>query len=446
MAEAGLRAPDREVSWPVTMRATPPMLPHVDEGALVLLPAATLAEVRPSLPGALRELRRRGVAALVLDASGGAHGNPPLLDADGLDLLRLKEPEGRVGPELEVALARLLNGRRAQLYRRGTEIDRALTEATLRGQGVAQLLAIGAAQSGRDLFLLDERGRVREAGAPAGRAEARPPAPPLGVDAPPAPLLDPASGLEWLLFPLDGAAAGWVALRGPLGALDEVDRLLGLRVAAACALALGRGGRAPGVARLAPGRRAALTAELLRADLPPAERIAHAEALGLDPAAAYTVLLLGQRERPPAPAARRQTGAPPAPERPLQALRRSLAAATTRAAQHAGEEPFDVEPAGALGLLLHAPDRAALRRVILAVRPLLTPPPVPLPRGGGGAERRRGGGGVGGVPGGARPLPDRDRPARGCRAARGLLGGEGGHADEPGAARAAHSPGGAAAR
>ena len=81
VAEAGLRSPDREVSWPVTMRATPPMLPHVDEGALVLLPAATLAEVRPSLPGALRELRRRGVAALVLDASGGAHGDPPLLDA-----------------------------------------------------------------------------------------------------------------------------------------------------------------------------------------------------------------------------------------------------------------------------------------------------------------------------------------------------------------------------
>src|SRR5204863_1202643 len=137
VAEAGLRSPDREVSWPVTMRATPPMLPHVDEGALVLLPAATLAEVRPSLPGALRELRRRGVAALVLDAGGGAYGDLPLRDTDGLDLLRLKEPEGRVGPELEAALARLLNGRRAQLYRRGTEIDRALTEATLRGQGVA---------------------------------------------------------------------------------------------------------------------------------------------------------------------------------------------------------------------------------------------------------------------------------------------------------------------
>src|SRR5215213_5226887 len=60
--EALLR-PDHEVSWPVTMRATPPMLPHVDAGALVLLPATTLAEVRPGLPGALRELKRRGVAA-----------------------------------------------------------------------------------------------------------------------------------------------------------------------------------------------------------------------------------------------------------------------------------------------------------------------------------------------------------------------------------------------
>ncbi|HEX5501784.1 MAG TPA: hypothetical protein VFW96_04135, partial [Thermomicrobiales bacterium] len=287
-AVEALRHPDADVSWPVLMRATAPMLPHVDQGALVLLSAATLAEVRPSLPGVLRELRQRGVVALVTDADTD-------LDADDLDLLRTRE---RIGPELETALIRLVNGRRTRLYQRGTEVDRALTAATLRGQGVGRLLAIGAAQSGRDVFLLDDQGRVREqagAAGPPGPQAARPPAPAPEVDTPPAPVPDAARGVEWLLCPLEGAADGWVALRGPLGALDEGDRLVGRRVAAACALALERAPAARGATRLSPTRRAALTADLLRPDLAPAERAAHAEALGLDPAAPYAVLLVGAR-------------------------------------------------------------------------------------------------------------------------------------------------------
>src|SRR6185437_8902341 len=66
--EAALLHPDRVLSWPMAMRATPPLLPQLEEGALVLLPAPTLAEVRAFLPGALYELRRRGAAALIVDA------------------------------------------------------------------------------------------------------------------------------------------------------------------------------------------------------------------------------------------------------------------------------------------------------------------------------------------------------------------------------------------
>ncbi|HET8629527.1 MAG TPA: helix-turn-helix domain-containing protein [Thermomicrobiales bacterium] len=343
--DAALRHPDHEVSWPVLMRATAPMLPHLDQGALVLLSPATLAEVRPILPGVLRELRQRGAVALVADPDED-------LDADDLDLLRARE---RIGPDLEAALIRLVNGRRTRLYQRGTEVDHALTEATLRGQGIGRLLAIGAAQSGRDVFLLDGQGRVREAGGAVGlppREAPRPPAPSPDVDTPPAPVPDAARGVEWLLCPLGGGLPGWVALRGPLGALDEVDRLVGRRVAAACALALERAPAARGAARLSPVRRAALTADLLRPDLPPAERAAHAEALGLDPAVPYAVLLIGARQDGEA------AGTGP------QALRRAVAG---RIAPYVTAEAFDARN-GAAGLLLGVAGPEELHRVARAAR------------------------------------------------------------------------------
>lgn len=353
MPEAGLLAPDREVSWPVTLRATPPMLPHVEEGTLVLLPRTTLAEVGASLPGALRELRRRGVIALVVD-DGTA------IAVDNIDLLLASE---RVGPNLEATLTRLLNTRRARLYRHGTEIDRALTEATLRGQGVARLLAIGTARGERDLLLLDERGRVAQASwvadQPTGETPPRPPAPPLGVDTSLAPLADPLRGDEWLLCPLGGPVGGWIALRGPLGRLDEGDRLLGQRVAAACTLSLSREATTT-AAKLAPARRAALAAELLLPNLPERDRLAHAEALELNPDAAYAVLLVGGRDDQPGQG------------RASHALRRTL---VTRLTTPAGGEPFEIESPAATGLLLHAPTAADLQRLPPAVRPAVARDP-----------------------------------------------------------------------
>lgn len=358
--DLALLHPERAVSWPVTMRAATPMLPHVDEGAIVLLPQATLAEVRPALPGVLHELRRRNVAALVIDP-GETLGTV----ACDLDVLHARNG---VIHDLELLLTRLLNERRARLYRRGTEIDRALTEATLHGQGAPQLLRIGAAQSGHEFFLLDQRGTVKEvyrsggaaASVPTDGTTPRPPAPPLGVDAPLAPVLDPAHGIEWLICPLDrplnGASPGWLALWGPVGTLDESARFLLLRVAAACGLALGR----RGPSRLSPARRAALVADLLWADWPPAERTLQAETLGLDPTDAYAVLLLGH-----GPRGEREGGA-----RALHAARRQLSA---RIAPQVASDDFACEPAGTIGLLLHAADPAAITRATLSLRAPLAP-------------------------------------------------------------------------
>lgn len=342
--EAALVHPEQLLSWPVTMRATPPMLPHVESGAIVLLPAQILAEVRPFLPGALHELRRRGVAALVIDP------NETLgVGIDDLDLLRAR---GGVTPDLEIVLTRMINERRSRLYRRVSEIDRALTEATLRGRGVAELLRIGVAQGGRTLLLLDERGRVQEAYAPSGETvPGRPPTLPSNLDTTLSPHADPLQGLEWLLTPLDDAAPGWLAICGARGTLDETDRLLVTRVAAACALAIAQTRRTR--SRLAPARRAALVAELLSPTLSPDERAARVDMLGLELATAFAVVALAPR----------QDG--PETERSVLTARRTL---TARVAPYAEYDECTDDAAGRAIGLIHTARPELLPRAGQALR------------------------------------------------------------------------------
>ena len=342
--EAALLHPDRTLSWPVTMRATPPMLPHVEAGAIVLLSAMTLAEVRPILPGALHELRRRGVAALVIDP--GEALDMPVGD---LDLLRARSG---VAPDLEMTLTRLINERRSRLYRRGTEVDRALTEATLRGRSLPDLLRIGAIQVNRPLLLLDQHGQIQESSIPpGGLAPPRPPAPPLGVDAAMVPIPDPLNGVEWLLAPVDGEVIRWLALCGPRGSLDEMDRLLATRIASAGTLALAQSRRSR--PRLAPARRAAMIAELLRATLGPEDRANHVDLLGFEPATTYAVLGLAPRQ------------ATPEDERALSAARRVVAA---RATPHVTADEFTDEQTGLTGFLLHSANVDTLPRAVAALR------------------------------------------------------------------------------
>ncbi len=342
--EAILIHPDRPISWPVTMRATPPILPQMEPGAIVLLAGTILAEVRPYLPGALHELRRRGVGALVIDP-----GESLEFVADDLDLLAAR---GGVTPDLELLLTRLINERRSRLYRRGTEIDRALTEATLLGRSVVDLLRIGVTQLGRPLLLLDERGRVQESALPSGQATLpRPPAPPQGVDQALVPFPDPIQGIEWLMVPLDGTAQGWLALSGPRGGLDEVDRLLVTRVAAACALALAQTRRES--SRLAPARRAALVADLLDSRLAAEERINRAELLGMESGARFALLALQPQSN--------NSNA----SRVVANARQMIAA---RAAPYAEFDGFVAESTGAICFLFHTNRTGNLGRLAQALR------------------------------------------------------------------------------
>lgn len=312
---------DRPIAWPVSMRATPPLLPHLEAGALVLVPASVLVESRENLPAALRELRRHEIAALVVDRDAA-------IDPGALTLLRSEVP---VGPELEATLAGLLHERRANLYHRAAELDRALTESAPRGGHLHRLLAIGAAWSGRDIVLLDGDGVVV---ASAARDRKSPPALPGAL----APGLVAWGTEEWY-FAVEAGGRRWVAICGTPGALNEYDRLVADRLAAA----LARHPVARADARLegpdAPDGAEQRVLELVAPELAAGERRERALILGIDPEAVFALL-----------ARRRATdeGATPTLARP-------------RLGGHVGVAPFDDDVAGLSGWLLHSRDPVELR-------------------------------------------------------------------------------------
>ncbi len=123
---------ERELSWAVTVRASPPMLPNLRGGELVIVPSRVLAESGVSLEMLLSELSGRGVAGIVLDISSPPPTPLPVLVADPL------------APDLESDINRLLTERRGEFYRAGTELSRLLTSAASTGAELPDVLAIAA--------------------------------------------------------------------------------------------------------------------------------------------------------------------------------------------------------------------------------------------------------------------------------------------------------------
>lgn len=311
---------DRTVSWPVSMRATPPHLPRLEPGALVLVPTPVFASARDSLPTLLRELGRHDIAALVVDR--GVE-----LDAGALPLLRSEAP---VGPDLEAAITRLLHEQRADLYHRAAEFDRALVEVASRGGGRQRLLAVGAEWSGRDIFLLDGDGAVL-----ASFARERDSTPPLLFPATRGPV--PQGAWEWYRAAESGDRL--VAVRGPRGTLNAYDRLVVDRVATAIARQADSAVGPP--AFDAAGHDRQMVA-LLAPNLSPVERRERALALGLDPTASFVAVAQDQSDA--------------APDGPC--------AGVAPIGPPAGLERFHADGTGLEGQLLHARDADELQAAL----------------------------------------------------------------------------------
>ena len=331
---------DRVVGWPVLWQPSspPPAVSH----ALVLMPTATLHALGDSLPEAVAALQRAGVAALVLDPGTvfAALAAPPLLVA----------PHG-IDDTTEHRLLGLLHAHRTRLYRRRYALERALTDSTLHGRPRADLLRLGAAQLGRAIHLLDERGAsVGIYGlmhlATGDASPTHPPAPP----AEPRPLAELTvrdSAARWLFARLATAVGatggGWLAIGGSSTSFDEGDRLILARLAAVYAATL------PDPPEPDRGD---LVARLLRPGTTAEERLELAESLRLRPDGTFAVVRLALPVT--------EVGAWPV----VQALQQGLPEARVRC------EIFTDSTGEPEGLLLHtdAPEPAdALAAVVEAL-------------------------------------------------------------------------------
>ena len=146
---------NRELTWAVAARASPPMLPPMRGGELVLLPHRVLAESGVAIGPLLRELAAHGAAGVLLEAEAV----PPGLRAIGAPLPIVVLPVGPVTADLESDLNRLLTQHRGELYRAGTELGRLLAGLTSVGADVGRVLAATADALGIPAEIVDANGQ-----------------------------------------------------------------------------------------------------------------------------------------------------------------------------------------------------------------------------------------------------------------------------------------------
>lgn len=145
---------ERELSWAITVRATPPMLPTVRGGEIVLLPGRMLADAGVAMPLLLRELSSHGIAAVVLDQLPSQPSPIPVLYAESLP------------SDFEGELNRMLTERRSELYHAGTDLGRLLTNATSAGADLPLVLGTAATFLDVPAAVVDSRGALLAATSP----------------------------------------------------------------------------------------------------------------------------------------------------------------------------------------------------------------------------------------------------------------------------------------
>lgn len=244
----------REVDWVITARATPPMLPLLRGGELILLPTRVFTEVGLPLPLLLNELANQPVAGVVVEDA-----LPQWLPLPALTI-------AAITPELEGELNRLLTTRRGDLLRASNELERTIAALNAREAGLPEIVQALAERVDLPITI------TTPAGAILVRSD-------NAVVAPPEGRADPESG--WLRFPLGGGRGIWL---GPIPPDHQaIARLLGERLRDALSGAVTRSvaNRPRGAAQaaqlnrllLAAGQDERLTADAVRLGLPASGRL-----------------------------------------------------------------------------------------------------------------------------------------------------------------------------
>lgn len=121
---------DREVDWVLTARATPPMLPHLRGGELIVLPQRVVAESGVPFGRLVGEIAMQPIAGVLTDAPLVAVGD------SAIPILRLP----RIDADTESDLNRLLSNRRRESLQLAADIDHRLGELAARNVRPGELI------------------------------------------------------------------------------------------------------------------------------------------------------------------------------------------------------------------------------------------------------------------------------------------------------------------
>ena len=269
---------DRGLSWVVSVRTSPPLLPPLRGDELVVLSRRVLTQIEEA-----QTITREQLLGMLADQRISAVLTEPGFSEEPLELLPMVTMPAPFPQDAESTLNRLLTERRAELYRLGNDLSRRLSQAAMDPRGIEGILDVASEIAGRSVVLQDAHGQGIAQGGDAGEQIepatndeleiARQSGGPV--------MMSRRSGRERLVVPLMTASGNaFLTVSAQAGMLTEVDRLVLTQTAGTAAIVLAQGDALG--ARSA--RQQAIT-ELLEGRLASDSAIiARARGLGIDPA------------------------------------------------------------------------------------------------------------------------------------------------------------------
>src|SRR5690606_40974902 len=113
---------DRVVDWVVTARSTPPMLPHLRGGELIILPQRIAAETGVPFPQLVNEIAMQPIAGVLTDS-------PATVPAQtAVTVLRI----ARIDAETESDLNRMLTNRRRETLQIAADVEHRINDLSAR--------------------------------------------------------------------------------------------------------------------------------------------------------------------------------------------------------------------------------------------------------------------------------------------------------------------------
>ena len=156
---AGRASP--EVSWVVSARTTPPHLPLLRGGEVLLLPPRVTAAVGAELPALLREAKARAVSAVALESEDIRRATTYPWSPE----LRVLQWTGNLTADTEMGINRVLTECRGNLYRVGSELERQMTDLAANRSGMSSVVQVVSELSGLPVSIVDaEDRRLAECG------------------------------------------------------------------------------------------------------------------------------------------------------------------------------------------------------------------------------------------------------------------------------------------